>query len=1115
MTSFLTGGLGGLNSTNRSPDSKVLDSIDSKKLSYANKDFVKNISWLNQSVDTLSAYTQKLQQGVESANSNALEQIQGFWGDLFVLFAGFEPTGVDIGDVKYVIQGIGAFFGINPETPFPLNLVEAALHFFNTYILPLDQFTDVIFDAILAWAQDFGLPEEFIQALHELFDAIVSLTDEFDELFASLGDILGAFGFLGFTSTSGLGDLWDILMDLISGVAVPLLKPVLQILSQLGLPFIKALTWIVKAGSSFLDPLGAIAGGQVASLGSNIAPIVSGSTLLWNVSGDAANGWVVDENLTASDTSDGSFTTLGNGTAKRLVTQKTYIAQPEQKFTLNAAIRWTGIPSLSNAFGLKIVWFNGATEVSETALNINGGHGSTGNWTNLSKEDVVVPQNVDGFKIAVYVGTGITSGQVWVDDISVQLQGKIGMSLIEGIFDAFLGPNSPLNALNIFGQIPQFLLGLIGIGNIGNVQPNLLTQPGFDASDSISLGAQWIWDGTTGRTTPGCARVSANGTAREMNSSAIPVAAAQELAVSVWAKWAGLAYSGTTTPIRVQIHRYLAGVYVGTSVVAALTSPVTNQATWQQLSANYTIPAGCDSIRLVFLVPPQLSAGTVWWDDAEVKKTGMIQIGWVQGLLGQLGGLGDFIQGVIDSVLSVIRGIPFVGGTLAQLFTDLTGWHTTTVETATVAVAAQESVQTVQDTIVSSVTAQPTTDAEPEAVAMALDSQTQTIISQGAALEQLTSQLNGESNSGATLVDDFEYPAVADLGSTGKWTRFVLSGTDPKLFTDGHDCGIDSDGEVMYRFNTETLANYQRVTATVASQLVYPGIFDGRRPRQSVYCRVSADGTKWVRLRWNNVQRVSVDYRNGATFGVLWESGGNTTPAPGPGSNLTIEPGVGLNQGQYRIWRGNTPLEIVDDTSHVTDWTPKGVGIGFYRDAGFGAGSYTQFTASDNAPSSVVGIGFRAYRNTATGVSMGAGDNPLPANTLNTVDRIGAGMVWTPSTQTLTINVAGWYLFGMSLSGGQVGTRRRIGDLFRVIDGTPVLQMRFGDTGGIYNAGGNNTPDWRNTAEYIGTASAIMYCEAGTQWRPGEYASAGHTIVGDAGGLATWFSCALLNRSTA
>jgi len=256
VTTFFSGpGFGAPQATTM--ESKALSDINSRQKSFVNKDFTKNIAWLNQSVDTLSAYTQKLQKGVEQANQNAIEQIQGIWADLFVLLAGGEPTGIEVGDVKYVLQGIGALLGINPDTPFPLNLVEAAWHLFETYIIPADQFTDVIFDAITAWAEDLGLTPEFIDSLTQLKTAIEGVTDSFDDFFNSLSELLSALGFMNF---SELGDLLAAVLDLFDNLALEPLKPVIAALADLGIPFINALTAIVNTANTFLDPLSIIAG---------------------------------------------------------------------------------------------------------------------------------------------------------------------------------------------------------------------------------------------------------------------------------------------------------------------------------------------------------------------------------------------------------------------------------------------------------------------------------------------------------------------------------------------------------------------------------------------------------------------------------------------------------------------------------------------------------------------------------------------------------------------------------------------------------------------------------------------------------------------------------------
>ena len=94
----MTGMFGGPASP--SIEAKGLRRIDSREQPFVNKDFVRNISWLNNSVDTLAGYTEQLQKGVDAANQNFIEQIQAFIADLFIIFAGGEPTGIDFGDLK-------------------------------------------------------------------------------------------------------------------------------------------------------------------------------------------------------------------------------------------------------------------------------------------------------------------------------------------------------------------------------------------------------------------------------------------------------------------------------------------------------------------------------------------------------------------------------------------------------------------------------------------------------------------------------------------------------------------------------------------------------------------------------------------------------------------------------------------------------------------------------------------------------------------------------------------------------------------------------------------------------------------------------------------------------
>ncbi|WP_066901077.1 hypothetical protein [Mycolicibacterium houstonense] len=215
--------------------------------------------------------------------------------------------------------------------------------------------------------------------------------------------------------------------------------------------------------------------------------------------------------------------------------------------------------------------------------------------------------------------------------------------------DLLLGPNSPLNVLNLVGQLPQSLFGLIPASAISGSNPNLLTNPGFDGSAALAGAGIWAWDSTTGRNTPGSAKTTANGTMRAILSNPADVEAGQVLAPSVWVKTA--AYSGSGTPIRLDVRTYnAAGTVVGTSTIAAIAGP---GAMWTQLSGSYTVPAGVSQVRLRLVVDSTATGGDVWFDDATLAKTGNGPFDGILELFG-LGNLSQLFGLDVDSVWSSV-----------------------------------------------------------------------------------------------------------------------------------------------------------------------------------------------------------------------------------------------------------------------------------------------------------------------------------------------------------------------------------------------------------------------------------------------------------------------------
>jgi len=121
----------------QSPETRALASIDSTKYPDTNKDFEANIIRLNQFVDYIAQYLQVMQKGIDNNNKDVLGQIQGVIGNLITLLGGGELLwGIDLGDLQYFLPAIGALLGFDGTTPFPINLFNAAEHFFLGYVVP-------------------------------------------------------------------------------------------------------------------------------------------------------------------------------------------------------------------------------------------------------------------------------------------------------------------------------------------------------------------------------------------------------------------------------------------------------------------------------------------------------------------------------------------------------------------------------------------------------------------------------------------------------------------------------------------------------------------------------------------------------------------------------------------------------------------------------------------------------------------------------------------------------------------------------------------------------------------------------------------------------------------
>lgn len=191
-----------------SPQVRALGNITPQSYDY--RDQGKTISKLVNDVSYMAGMQRKMQQGIDAANQNVIQQIQGFISEILVVFAGGGDTGFDFGDLKYIFQGMGALFGLEPGVPLPVNLFDAAWHFFSNYLFPFSNFEEAIntmVDNFIATVLDvFGEVPILGQALQQLAaiiswirDLLIAVHDKVEEFFDNI------FGFFNFTPTPNTG----------------------------------------------------------------------------------------------------------------------------------------------------------------------------------------------------------------------------------------------------------------------------------------------------------------------------------------------------------------------------------------------------------------------------------------------------------------------------------------------------------------------------------------------------------------------------------------------------------------------------------------------------------------------------------------------------------------------------------------------------------------------------------------------------------------------------------------------------------------------------------------------------------------------------------------------
>lgn len=166
-----------------------------------NKDFAVNMIQVNNTLTSIAKYLIVMQKGIDDLNRDIIEQIRDFIQELIIMFNGgdFSELGLDWGDLKYVFQAIGSFFGLgnwfgSGDIWSPLQMVQ---NFFENFFKPFDFFKDAIgniFDQailfilnLLSWIPGVGsIREKFAASINNARQQGITAQQET----AQIGEVL-------------------------------------------------------------------------------------------------------------------------------------------------------------------------------------------------------------------------------------------------------------------------------------------------------------------------------------------------------------------------------------------------------------------------------------------------------------------------------------------------------------------------------------------------------------------------------------------------------------------------------------------------------------------------------------------------------------------------------------------------------------------------------------------------------------------------------------------------------------------------------------------------------------------------------------------------------------
>lgn len=156
------------------------------------------------------------------------------------------------------------------------------------------------------------------------------------------------------------------------------------------------------------------------------------------------------------------------------------------------------------------------------------------------------------------------------------------------------------------------------------VDVNEVVNPDFTVNLSgwTQTAGAWSRDAVAGAESPGAAKVTATGVAKELTSSAyINVEEDDRISASAMVAWIDAESSPGSAPIWYAITCYTSGnTVVSNPVFATIPNPQGDSNGFQSLAGVYRVPAGVAKIKARLMVRPEMIGGDVLFDDIYLGK---------------------------------------------------------------------------------------------------------------------------------------------------------------------------------------------------------------------------------------------------------------------------------------------------------------------------------------------------------------------------------------------------------------------------------------------------------------------------------------------------------------